>query len=137
MAKTKQFKSQQIIQTLNENNGMVYLSAKVLGCDPKTIYNYAKSDPDVQSAIDNARGELTDRAESKLKEAIERGEAWAVCFYLKTQGKSRGYVERQEVSGPEGGPVPVEIDDVTKLTTEQRASRFAALVQSGRNRTGV
>jgi hypothetical protein len=108
MAKTKQFKSQQIIQALNDNNGMVYISAKALGCDPKTIYNYAKDDPDVQNAIDNARGHVTDNAESKLFAAIEKGEAWAICFYLKTQGKSRGYIERQEISGPDGSPIPVK-----------------------------
>jgi hypothetical protein len=29
--------------------------------------------------------------------AVLAGEAWAVCFYLKTQAKDRGYVERSEV----------------------------------------
>ena len=35
-------------------------------------------------------------AELSLFKAIQTGEAWAVCFYLKTQGKDRGYVERYE-----------------------------------------
>jgi hypothetical protein len=29
-------------------------------------------------------------------------EAWAVCFTLKTIGKGRGYVERNEVTGANG-----------------------------------
>lgn len=98
MADTKHFEPEQIVQALNANKGMVYLSAKKLNCSPKTIYNYAKEYSEVQEAIDNARGELTDLAESKLAAAIKKGESWAVCFYLKTQGRNRGYVERQEVS---------------------------------------
>ena len=27
---------------------------------------------------------------------MKAGEAWAVCFLLKTRGKKRGYTERQE-----------------------------------------
>ena len=36
-------------------------------------------------------------AELALYKAIQDGEGWAVCFYLKTQGKQRGYIERQEI----------------------------------------
>ncbi|MBA3829870.1 MAG: hypothetical protein H0X33_13100 [Taibaiella sp.] len=110
MARTKQFKPQQIIDALVKNHGMVYLSAKELGCEPKTIYNYAKDSPEIQEAINNARGEVTDNAESKLFDAINKGEAWAICFYLKTQGKSRGYVERQEVSGPDGNELVIRVN---------------------------
>lgn len=34
---------------------------------------------------------MLDHAESSLQKAVLKGEAWAVCFFLKTQGKSRGY----------------------------------------------
>jgi hypothetical protein len=36
------------------------------------------------------------------------GEPWAVAMVLKTIGKSRGYVERQEVTGADGGKVQIE-----------------------------
>lgn len=47
---------------------------------------------------------MCDNAESALNRAVINGEAWAVCFTLKTQAKDRGYVERvqQEVSGRDG-----------------------------------
>jgi hypothetical protein len=98
MAKPLQFEPEKIIEALVASKGMVYITAKKLKCSPQTIYNYAKEYPEVQEAIDSARGELTDTAESKLAMAIRKGESWAVCFYLKTQGRNRGYVERQEVS---------------------------------------
>ena len=41
-----------------------------------------------------ARESSVDLAESKLIEAIKNGNLTAIIFFLKTQGKSRGYVER-------------------------------------------
>jgi len=50
---------------------------------------------------------MCDNAESALNRAVINGEAWAVCFTLKTQGKDRGYIERtqQEITGRDGGPI--------------------------------
>jgi len=44
---------------------------------------------------------MLDNAESVLYKAVLNGEAWAVCFFLKCQGKSRGYIERQETVAKE------------------------------------
>jgi hypothetical protein len=51
---------------------------------------------------------MKDNAESALYSAVLGGEAWAVCFYLKTQAKDRGYVERQEMTGKDGGAIQQE-----------------------------
>ena len=48
-------------------------------------------------------------AENSLFEAIRRGEAWAVCFYLKCMAKDRGYVERAELTGANGAPVKIKL----------------------------
>lgn len=85
-----------IMAALKASNGGVYFAASKLGCDPMTIYRRADKNPKVQAVIDNARGELVDLAEAALKKAVGNCEGWAVCFTLKTQGKQRGYVERQE-----------------------------------------
>jgi len=56
----------------------------------------------LQEIIDTARGQLIDTAELALYQAVKRGEAWAVCFSLKTVGHHRGYIERHKVEH-EGG----------------------------------
>ena len=99
MANKPRYTAQQVIAALQQTRGMVYLAAKQLRCDPDTIQNYCKRYPTVAAAKEAARGELLDVAELKLWQAVNNGESWAIAFCLKTIGKTRGYVERQEFSG--------------------------------------
>lgn len=82
-----------IVGALKEMNGMITLAARRIGCDPQTIYNRIKRTPSLRQAVDDARGELIDMAEQKLRQAVMNGESWAVQFTLKTIGNSRGYAE--------------------------------------------
>jgi len=43
-----------------------------------------------------ARETVLDKAETRLFNAIERDEPWAIAFCLKTLGKRRGYHESRE-----------------------------------------
>jgi len=98
---------QQVIDAINAKKGMVYLAADMLGCSHTTVYNYAKRHPTIQYAIDANRGVMLDTAELALWQGIQDGESWAVQFALRTIGRDRGYVERQEkeVSGRDGGTI--------------------------------
>lgn len=108
MPKKNKFTTKQVIQAITDAKGMLSAAARKLGCDYSTLWNYSKRFPAVQESIDNQREAVTDMAELKLFKAINAGEAWAVCFYLKTQGKKRGYVERHEHTGKDGNPLEVE-----------------------------
>lgn len=92
--KGERYTAQQMIDALHETKGMVSLAAKRLGCDPHTVYRYIREYPTVAHAQKLEREAMTDVAELALYKAIKDGEGWAVCFYLKCQGKERGYVER-------------------------------------------
>jgi hypothetical protein len=109
MAGKQEYTSEKIIQALKDTNGLVSLAAKRLSCSPQTIYNRAKQVQSVQAAIDESREELVDYAELALRSAVIGKEPWAVQFVLKTIGKHRGYIERQELTGAGGGPVKEEI----------------------------
>ena len=110
MAKTHRYTAQQVIEALQATHGMVYLAAQQLKCNPQTVMNYCKKFPSVEQAKHDARGAILDEAELRLLAAIRRDEAWAIAFYLKTVGRSRGYGERldlnvsiQAVGGQGGG----------------------------------
>ena len=100
-----------IIKALEKTHGMIYLAAEDLGCAAITIYRRAEKVAAVRETIDSYRGKLIDKAELKLEQAVLNGEPWAIQMTLKTIGKHRGYVERQEVTGADGGAIVVNWDD--------------------------
>ncbi len=95
---TERYSVAQVIQAVRDTKGLLSLAAKRLGCDRVTVYRYAKRYPSIAQALQDEREAMTDIAELSLFDKIQAGEAWAVCFYLKTQGKNRGYVERSAVT---------------------------------------
>ncbi len=95
----------QIEKAIRKAGGMVSVAARALGCDTKTIYNRMDAVPAIKRAVDDARDDMLDRAESKLLDQIEDGNITAIICALKTVGKARGYVERQEVTGADGAPL--------------------------------
>lgn len=91
------YKKEQIIEALNKTFGMIYLSAEMLGCRPGTIHNWVKRSPDVAAVVDHWRGKMLDVAEVKLYDKCQSGDNWAIGFVLSKLGKSRGYVEKNEL----------------------------------------
>ena len=107
MTRGDKFTTGQVITALEMTQGMVHLAADALHCSHQTIYNYAKKYKCVQAAIDHNRGTMLDTAELALRSAILAGEHWAIAFALRTLGKDRGYVERQEQE--QVGPVVLRV----------------------------
>ena len=105
------FSNKSIIEAVQAVNGMIYLAARKLGCTPQTIYNRMEKNAQIREAVEMSRGEMIDIAEQKLRMAVSNGEPWSIGLVLKTIGKNRGYVERQEVTGADGGAIIVEWDD--------------------------
>ena len=103
------YRTEDILSALEKTHGMVYLAAESLGCSPMTIYRRAEKNKKVQDVIDTQRGKLIDKAELKLEQAVMNGEPWAVTLTLKSLGKNRGYVERQEVTGKDGEGVTLKV----------------------------
>ena len=100
-----------VITAIEKHNGIIAHVARSLKCNRGTVYNYIHAHPDVKAALDDARECLIDEAESSLLKAIKEGEGWAVCFALKTQGRKRGYAERIEHTGADGGPLEIKAID--------------------------
>jgi len=111
MSSGVQYKTEDIIAALEKYRGGVFLAAEELGCSYKTIERRAETVNKVRETIDRHRERRSDLAELRLETGIVNGEAWAVLFQLRTQGKRRGYVERQEVTGADGGAIVMQWPD--------------------------
>jgi hypothetical protein len=122
----ERFTQAQVIAALKATKGMITVAARHLQCSPTTVENYINRYEAVREARRLEREAFLDVGELALMKAVQGGEAWAVCFLLKTQGKSRGYVERTEVTGADGRAI--EVEDVTRLSDEERAKRVGRLL---------
>jgi hypothetical protein len=90
-------KKRAMIEALEKSLGIVTTAAKLVGIDRTTHYKWMESDPEYKLAVESISDVALDFAESKLHNSIEKGSDTAVIFYLKTKGKKRGYIERQEI----------------------------------------
>ena len=102
-------KKKEVEAKLRELSGNMFVTAQALGISRQTLYSFVKKNG-LEDVVQEARESMTDIAETSLKRAVINGEAWAVCFTLKTLGKSRGYVERvqQEISGRDGEAIEIK-----------------------------
>lgn len=89
-------------------NGNVAAIGRALGVSRGTIWNRIQESATLKDKLEQSRDVMLDNAESVLYKKVLAGDTASLIFFLKTQGKKRGYVERQEMSGPDGGPVKVE-----------------------------
>jgi hypothetical protein len=87
-----------MIEALEANLGIVTPAAAKIGIHRGTHYYWMKTDPDYAAAVDSVQDIALDFAESKLHEQIKEKDTIATIFYLKTKGKKRGYIEKQEIA---------------------------------------
>ena len=94
---------------LNNSGGNVAAAARELGVTRQGLYLFIRKHPDCAAELEETRESAKDNIETVLYSKALAGEAWAVCFFLKTQAKDRGYTERQELTGAGGGPVTIRV----------------------------
>lgn len=100
-------KPQEIVAVIEAADAKATYSqiAAALGVTSRTLRNYKSRWKMVADALEDLKGNRDDFVESKLMDAIDKGNIAAIIFYAKTQMKERGYVERTEVTGVDGGAV--------------------------------
>jgi hypothetical protein len=86
-----------MIEALKKSLGIVSTAAKSCGVSRDQHYTWCKDDDVYRAKVEDIRNIALDFAESQLMKQINDGNTTALIFFLKTQGKRRGYVERQEV----------------------------------------
>ena len=105
----------QCAEALKNSKGFVSQAARNLGISRQQLHKIINKHPTVKEAVTDAREEMKDFAEGKLYQGIANDTTALLIFYLKTQAKDRGYVERQEHTGADAGPIEIQDSPREKL----------------------
>lgn len=96
----KQFnksKKKRFLSALESNDGHIQETCTQLGIPRSTFYLWRKEDEEFAQAVEDVFEKLVDDAETELRKRIRLGDTTAIIFFLKTKGKKRGYIEKQEM----------------------------------------
>ena len=96
MNKTEQHKKA-ILEALEKSLGIVTTACKTAGVGRTQYYQWLKDDPKFAEAVKEVENMALDFAESQLHQQMSNGSTAATIFYLKTKGKKRGYIEKQQL----------------------------------------
>jgi len=96
MDRVKQHKKA-MLEALEQSLGVVTTAARKVGIGRTTHYLWMNEDKEYKAAVDSISDIAIDFAESQLHKQIKDGNSTSTIFFLKTKGKKRGYVERQEI----------------------------------------
>jgi len=101
MSYTKQqtaLKKAAMLKALEKSLGVVTIACKDVGIERTTHYDWMKNDEQYKQKVEELADVAIDFAESMLHKQIQDKDTVATIFYLKTKGKRRGYIERQDVN---------------------------------------
>ena len=98
-----------MLAALEKSLGVVTSACKTVGVGRTTHYLWLQEDKEYKAAVDELSDVAIDFAESQLHKQIKEGNSTATIFFLKTKGKKRGYVERQEVDVSSGKLFQIEV----------------------------
>lgn len=107
-------KKEMFLEALEKSMGIMSQAAKKVGVDRTTPYKWMREDPDYAEKVKEIINVPLDFVEGKLFEAINENNITAIIFYLKTKGKHRGYVERQELVGGDDKDLNVSIEVIRR-----------------------
>lgn len=109
----KNTKKKKVLEQLRLHKGIVTSACDSSGIHRSTFYAWCDQDDDFAREVKSIKEDAIDFVESRMMKRIEEGSDTMIIFFLKTQAKKRGYVERQEVAVNDQRP------DLSELTTDE------------------
>lgn len=114
-----------ILKVITAKGGNIAEAAKAMNVNRRTVYRWMENDEELADGVEDVKEGMIDFSESQLMKRIKGSTVTevtkemidgkltvtkkvtkkiqpsdqAIIFFLKTRGKSRGYVERQEIAG--------------------------------------
>ena len=98
-----------MLKALEEYYGIVTTASQSVGISRITHYRWLEEDAEYKSKVQDIKNSAIDFVESKLFDCIKGEKETSIIFYLKTIGKSRGYVPRQEIDTGDNKEFRIEV----------------------------
>ena len=114
MDKSRHIKKESILKALEHSLGVVTVACRSAQIPRSTFYKWINEDEEFAKQVKDIENIALDFAESQLHTQIRSNNTPATIFYLKTKGKKRGYIERQEITGVDGMPNNFQIEIIDK-----------------------
>jgi hypothetical protein len=89
---------EEIANALRANGGFVSQTAKALGMTQRGLEMRLAASKKLRDTKREVVEQYLDYTESQLLRAVENGEGWAIAFFLRHKGRTRGYVENPNAS---------------------------------------
>lgn len=112
-----------LIEALKQSLGIVTTACKSVNISRETYYKWMREDDEFRQQVDDIGDIALDFAESQLHKQMKDGSTSATIFYLKTKGRKRGYIERQEFAIDTARPdlSQLSIDEIKGLLNENES----------------
>ena len=122
----------EMIEALVHNQGIISYAALELGCTYNTLWIRIRDNPKIKEAMLLAKKTVTDLAKKRLLEKIDKGESWAVQFWLKTQARDEGFGEKVQV---DMASINLDIELEEKLSKEELRDLYEKIKSDGRDQS--
>jgi hypothetical protein len=113
------FTKEQVETAIRKACGILSGAGEILGMPRRSVSRYLERYPELREVQDEVRQQMVDKAEQVLYQHLAEGNDKVAIFIAKTLGKDRGWSERSEVTGANGGPVSVAVAKVVVLPPEE------------------
>jgi hypothetical protein len=131
MALPKIFSYEKVETALRESGGYVTTAADLLDCSPTTVRKYLRESKQLREILFETRERMLDLAESELHKLMmsdknDKVKVTALIFYLKCQGKDRGWIDRADWVKPgasEKKPLYIKIMPVGGMVDGQEQGK--------------
>lgn len=117
---------EEVERALAASGGLISDAARLLGIDRSTLDARIKKSERLQAHQKQVYEDFIDFCESKLMQAVKKGNIGAVCFVLRTKGRNRGYVEKQEIETSAGEPIRFYMPKKEALPDEEPLATLAS-----------
>lgn len=113
----RRYTVEEMAEAIRKSHGILAGAAAMLGCSRATVHKFVNRYQSCRDAYTEESETLVDFAEQQLYKEVQDRNITAIIFTLKTKGRKRGWVERQEI-------VTANVDDID-AAIESELARLA------------